>query len=105
MLSLLLEPVSSAAAISNPAGADGAAISLGPPPPPTAATIPPRPPRPRMPSAICTMDKSPSCSLADDHRSKKCLNTHSFLSLANASGKIRAWRRDYTGRRPHTYLG
>jgi hypothetical protein len=27
------------------------------------------------------------------------------LSLANASGKIRAWRRDYTGRRPHTYLG
>lgn len=35
----------------------------------------------------------------------ECLNTHWFLSLADARGKIEAWRRDYTECRPHTSLG
>lgn len=35
----------------------------------------------------------------------ECLNTHWFLSLANARGKIEAWRRDYNECRPHTSLG
>ncbi len=35
----------------------------------------------------------------------ECLNTHWFLSLADARAKIEAWRRDYNERRPHTALG
>jgi transposase InsO family protein len=35
----------------------------------------------------------------------ECLNTHWFLSLANARSKIDAWRRDYNECRPHTSLG
>ena len=34
-----------------------------------------------------------------------CLNTHWFLSLADARSKIDAWRRDYNECRPHTSLG
>ena len=34
----------------------------------------------------------------------ECLNTHWFLSLADARGKIEAWRRDYNECRPHTAL-
>jgi putative transposase len=34
----------------------------------------------------------------------ECLNTHWFLSLADARGKIEAWRRDYNECRPHTSL-
>src|SRR3546814_14060677 len=35
----------------------------------------------------------------------ECLNTHWFLSLADARSKIDAWRRGYTECRPHTFLG
>ena len=35
----------------------------------------------------------------------ECLNTHWFLSLADARAKIEAWRRDYNESRPHTALG
>jgi putative transposase len=35
----------------------------------------------------------------------ECLNTHWFLSLADARSKIDAWRRDYNECRPHTCLG
>ena len=35
----------------------------------------------------------------------ECLNTHWFLSLVDARGKIEAWRRDYNECRPHTSLG
>lgn len=35
----------------------------------------------------------------------ECLNTHQFLSLADARGKIEAWRIDYNQRRPHSSLG
>ena len=35
----------------------------------------------------------------------KCLNSHWFLSLADARAKIEAWRRDYNESRPHTALG
>ena len=35
----------------------------------------------------------------------ECLNTHWFLSLADARTKIEAWRRDYNESRPHTSLG
>jgi putative transposase len=35
----------------------------------------------------------------------ECLNTHWFLSLADARAKIEAWRRDYNDCRPHTSLG
>ena len=35
----------------------------------------------------------------------ECLNTHWFLSLADARTKIEAWRRDYNESRPHTALG
>jgi len=33
------------------------------------------------------------------------LNTHWFLSLADARAKIEAWRQDYNESRPHTSLG
>jgi putative transposase len=33
------------------------------------------------------------------------LNTNWFSSLADARGKIEAWRRDYNECRPHTSLG
>lgn len=32
------------------------------------------------------------------------LNTHRFLSLADARAKIEVWRRDYNERGPHTSL-
>jgi putative transposase len=35
----------------------------------------------------------------------ECLNTHWFLSLADARAKIEVWRRDYNECRPHTSLG
>lgn len=35
----------------------------------------------------------------------ECLNTHWFLSLADARSKIDAWRRDYNECRPHISLG
>ncbi len=35
----------------------------------------------------------------------ECLNTHWFLSLADARAKIEAWRRHYNESRPHTFLG
>ena len=35
----------------------------------------------------------------------ECLNTHWFLSLADARSKIEAWRRQYNESRPHTSLG
>jgi putative transposase len=35
----------------------------------------------------------------------ECLNTHWFLSLADARAKIEAWRRHYNESRPHTSLG
>jgi len=35
----------------------------------------------------------------------ECLNTHWFLSLADARSKIDTWRRDYNECRPHTSLG
>jgi putative transposase len=35
----------------------------------------------------------------------ECLNTHWFLSLADARAKIEAWFRDYNECRPHTSLG
>ena len=35
----------------------------------------------------------------------ECLNTHWFLSLADARSKIDAWRRDYNECRPRTSLG
>ena len=35
----------------------------------------------------------------------ECLNTHWFLSLADAKAKIEAWRRHYNESRPHTSLG
>src|SRR3546814_1505767 len=34
----------------------------------------------------------------------ECLNTHWFLSLADARSKIDAWRRGYNECRPHTFL-
>jgi len=35
----------------------------------------------------------------------ECLNTHWFLSLADARAKIETWRRHYNESRPHTSLG
>ena len=35
----------------------------------------------------------------------ECLNTHWFLNLADAKGKIEAWRRYFTETRPPTSLG
>jgi putative transposase len=35
----------------------------------------------------------------------ECLDTHWFLSLADAREKISAWRQEYNQRRPHTSLG
>jgi len=35
----------------------------------------------------------------------ECLNTHWFLSLADARSRIDTWRRDYNECRPHTSLG
>jgi putative transposase len=35
----------------------------------------------------------------------ECLNTHWFLSLADARAKTEAWRRDYSESRPHAALG
>ncbi len=35
----------------------------------------------------------------------ECLNTHWFLNLDDAKGKIEAWRRDFNETRPHTSLG
>lgn len=35
----------------------------------------------------------------------ECLNTHWFLSLADARSMIEAWRRHYKECRPHTSLG
>lgn len=35
---------------------------------------------------------------------QECLNEHWFLSLADASAKIEAWRRDYNENRPHSAL-
>lgn len=35
----------------------------------------------------------------------ECLNTHWFLSIADARAKIEAWRLDYNASRPHSALG
>ena len=35
----------------------------------------------------------------------ECLNSHWFLSLADARAKIEAWRRGYNESHPHTALG
>lgn len=35
----------------------------------------------------------------------ECLNTHWFLNLDDAKGKIEAWRRDFNETRPHPSLG
>ena len=35
----------------------------------------------------------------------ECMNTHWFLNLAVAKGKIEAWRWDFNETRPHTSLG
>jgi len=34
----------------------------------------------------------------------ECLNTHWFLNLADARGKIEQWRRNYNAERPHSSL-
>ncbi len=60
-----------------------------------------------------TLDFSRPGKLTDDAFMKSfngrfrdaCLNTHWFLSLADARSKIDAWRRDYNECRPHTSLG
>ena len=36
---------------------------------------------------------------------EECLNTHWFPHLADAQGKIAAWREDYNTQRPHSSLG
>ena len=36
---------------------------------------------------------------------EECLNTHWFTNLADAQGKIAAWREDYNTQRPHSSLG
>ena len=35
----------------------------------------------------------------------ECLNTHWFMSLADAREKLEAWRRDYNEVRPHSAIG
>lgn len=35
----------------------------------------------------------------------ECLNTHWFLSLADAAEKLEAWPRDYNEQRPHGAIG
>ena len=35
----------------------------------------------------------------------ECLNSHWFLSLEDARGKIEAWREEYNSFRPHSSLG
>jgi putative transposase len=35
----------------------------------------------------------------------ECLNAHWFLSLADATEKLEAWRRDYNDERPHSAIG
>ncbi|SLN73949.1 Integrase core domain protein [Oceanibacterium hippocampi] len=35
----------------------------------------------------------------------ECLNAHWFLSLADATEKLEAWRRDYNEERPHSAIG
>ena len=35
---------------------------------------------------------------------EKCLNPHWFTNLADAQGKIAAWREDYNTQRPHSSL-
>ena len=35
----------------------------------------------------------------------ECLNAHWFLSLADATEKLEAWRRDYNEQRPHSAIG
>ena len=39
------------------------------------------------------------------HLRAECLNTHWFLSLADAREKLEAWRRDYNEVRPHGAIG
>ena len=36
---------------------------------------------------------------------EECLNPHWFTNLADAQGKIAAWREDYNTQRPHSSLG
>lgn len=35
----------------------------------------------------------------------ECLNTHWFLTLADARKKLENWRRDYNEVRPHSAIG
>lgn len=35
----------------------------------------------------------------------ECLNSHWFMSLADAAEKMEAWRRDYNEHRPHGAIG
>jgi len=41
----------------------------------------------------------------DLYRRDECLNVNWFLSLEDARAKIKDWRCDYNGSRPHTSLG
>jgi len=36
---------------------------------------------------------------------QECLNEHWFLSVADAQGKVEAWRKHYNAERPHSALG
>jgi len=36
---------------------------------------------------------------------QECLNTHWFMSLADAREKVEAWRRYYNEERPHSAIG
>ncbi|QGQ22001.1 transposase [Gimesia benthica] len=40
-----------------------------------------------------------------DRLRQECLNQHWFLSLEAAQKKRDSWRKDYSGRRPHSVLG
>jgi len=45
------------------------------------------------------------CPVAAERRWAACLNTHWFLSVADARAKLEDWRRDYNEVRPHGAIG
>jgi hypothetical protein len=67
-------------------------------------------------SVVSILDTSPSsrpCKPTDNafieafngRLRAECLNTHWFLSLADAREKLECWRRDYNEVRPHGAIG
>ena len=59
----------------------------------------------RKESPLCIMPDNAFVESFNGRLRDECLNSHWFLSPADARAKIEAWRRDYNESRPHTALG